>query len=92
MITSTKFVHQRQTQNNTPLPSIWEEENVTEATPIGEGQNHDGIASKWGEESEDLIPNYVKDVQEMLRARSEAQPVKPVRNMWFDSRKRQEGA
>ena len=36
VIAKTRFVHQRQTRNNIPLPSIQEEEDVTEATQIGE--------------------------------------------------------
>ena len=67
------------TRNNTPLPRIQEEEDVTEATPIGEVQDHDGITNERQEEGEDPIPHYVKDVQEMLRARSTVQPVGPVR-------------
>ena len=34
VITSTRFFHQRQILNNTPLPSIWEEEDVTEAMQL----------------------------------------------------------
>ena len=34
VIAKTRFVHPRQTHNNIPLPSIQEEEDVTEATPI----------------------------------------------------------
>ena len=52
---------------------------MTEATPIGEVQDHDGSADKRQEEGKDPIPHYVEDVQEMLRATSETQPVQPVR-------------
>ena len=34
VIAKTRFVHQRRTRNNIPLPSIQEEEDMTEATPI----------------------------------------------------------
>ena len=40
VIASSRFVHQRRTQNTTPLPSIWEEEDVTEATPIEDDVQH----------------------------------------------------
>ena len=34
VITTIRFVHQQQTRNNIPLPSIQEEEDMTEATPF----------------------------------------------------------
>ena len=37
MIASTRFVHQRETRNNTPMPSILEEEPKAEATPPDNG-------------------------------------------------------
>ena len=79
VIAGTRFVHQRQTRNNTPLPSIREEEDMTEATQIGEEIQHgtpDGTVEERLEEGKDPIPHYVEDVQEMLK---EAQPVQPVR-------------
>ena len=79
LITNTRFVHQRRTRNNTPLPSIQDEDDVTEATPVRQVQDHDGIADGRQDEEDEPIPHYVKDVQEMLRARSAAQPVGPVR-------------
>ena len=79
VIAIIRFVHQRQTQNNTPLSSIQEEEDVTEATPVGELQDYDGILDKQQGEDEHPIPHFVEDVQEILRTRSVAQPVGLVR-------------
>ena len=56
VIAKTRFVHQRRTRNNIPLPSIQEEEDVQEATPPQQVQQHDGGTD------EDPNPHYVKDV------------------------------
>ena len=70
VIAKTRFVHQRRTRINFPLPIIQGEEEVTEATPFRQVQDHDGVALGWRDEGEDPIPQYVEDVQEMLRAKS----------------------
>ena len=75
----TGFVHQQQTRNNISLPSIQEEEDVMEATPVRQVQDQDGVANGRQDEGDDPIPHYVKDVQEMLRAKSTVQLVGPVR-------------
>ena len=72
VIAKTRFVHQLQTRNNIPLLSIQEEEDGREATPPQQVQEHDSGADN------DPIPHYVKDVQEMLRAKSKMKPVGPV--------------
>ena len=79
VIVKNRFVHQRQIRNNIPLPSIQEEEDVTEATPLQQVQDHDGVADRQQVEDDDPIPHYVKDVQEMLRAKSTVHLVGPVR-------------
>ena len=43
VIAKTRFVHQRRTRNNVPLPSIQEEEDVTEATPLQQVHKHDSV-------------------------------------------------
>ena len=52
---------------------------MTEATPVGKVQDHDGIVYERRDEGNDPVPHYVKDVQEILWARRAAQPVGPVR-------------
>ena len=51
---------------------------MTEATPIRQVQDQDGVADGRRDEGDDPIPHHVKDVQEMLRAKSVVQPVGPV--------------
>ena len=81
VIAKTKFVHQRRTRNNIPLPIIQEEEDVREATPPQQVQQNDG-----GTE-DDPIPHYVKDVQEMLRSKSRVNPVEPMTNVVQQNKK-----
>ena len=52
---------------------------MTEAMPIRQVQDQDGVADGRQDEEDDPIPHYVKDVQDMLRAKSTVQPVGPVR-------------
>ena len=50
-----------------------------EATPLQQVQDHDGVANRRQDEDDDPFPQYVKDVQEMIRAKNKVQPVGPVR-------------
>ena len=52
---------------------------MTEATPLQQVQDHDGVANERQDEGDDPIPHYAKDVQEMLRAKIKVQSVGPVR-------------
>ena len=79
VVATTRFLHQHQAHNNIPLPSIREEDDVTETTPVRQVQDQDSLANARRDEGDNPIPYYVEDVQEVLWAISAVQQVKQVR-------------
>ena len=79
-MTRTRFVHQRQTRNNTPLPSIEEEAMVIETTLFLQQQLRDGNGGERQSNGSHLpIVHHENDCEHEKRQMRERQPVEPAR-------------
>ena len=69
VISSTRFVYQRQTRDNMPMPSILEEEPKADATPPDKGVQNDiptsATKQRWDGVRENIWHDVV-DIQDML--------------------------